>query len=323
VPLDEFAIIKHYFQTMAGNRPDVEIGMGDDAAIVLPPPGQRLVMTIDTLVAGVHFFYSTTPYDIGYKALAVNLSDLAAMGAEPSWILLALTLPQSDETWLTEFCNGLNPLLNEYHLQLIGGDTTQGPLTVSIQACGFLPLGKGLFRKGAQPGDLIYVTGHLGDAGLALGFLKNQVSIPANDQKIILQRFNRPIPRVQEGLWLRDIASAAIDISDGLAADLEHILHASQVGATLQLQNLPLSSVMKKVVNEQRAWELALTAGDDYELCFTIPAARRADIERLIAEKFTLDCQCIGVIEEKRGLRFVTPSGDSFQLSKKGYTHFK
>ncbi|MGB6977013.1 MAG: thiamine-phosphate kinase [Gammaproteobacteria bacterium] len=320
--LNEFEIIKNYFQPIEGSRSDVKMGIGDDAAVVLPPPGQRLVMAIDTLVAGIHFPQQTTPYDIGYKALAVNLSDLAAMGAEPSWVLLALTLPEADEAWLKKFCAGLNHLLHEYRLQLIGGDTTRGPLTITIQTCGFLPLDKGLFRNGAKPGDLIFVTGDLGDAGLALSFLQNQVSIPVSDQETILQRFNRPTPRVPEGLWLRDIASAAIDISDGLAADLGHVLQASGVGATLKLQDLPLSSVMKKTVNEQHAWELALTAGDDYELCFTIPATQRTYVERIFAEKFTTRCQCIGVIEEKLGLRLINPTGDFFQLSNKGYTHF-
>jgi thiamine-monophosphate kinase len=320
--LVEFAIIKRYFQAIAEQRQDVVVGMGDDAAVLLPPSGQQLVMSLDTLIAGVHFPQQTAAYDIGYKALAVNLSDLAAMGAEPSWVLLALTLLEVDEAWLTEFCAGLKSLLREYHLQLIGGDTTRGPLSITIQVCGFLPLKKELLRSGAQPGDLIYVTGHLGDAGLALSHLQNQISVPIDYQAIILQRLNRPTPRVSEGLWLRDLATAAIDISDGLAADLGHILQASQVGATLQLQNLPLSPAMKGSVNEQQAWELALSAGDDYELCFTIPATQQTYFERMFPYKFATPYQCIGVIEERSGLRLNTPSGELFQLSKRGYTHF-
>jgi thiamine-monophosphate kinase len=322
VALNEFAIIQRYFQTIPGKRADVLLGIGDDAAVLLPSPTQRIVMTMDTLVAGVHFPHQTLPYDIGYKALAVNLSDLAAMGAEPNWVLLALTIPQVDTGWLTEFCAGFSDLFQKYYLQLVGGDTTQGPLAVTVQICGYLPQDKGLLRTGAKAGDLIYVTGHLGDAGLALSMLQHQISIAMAYQATIMQRLNRPIPRVAEGLWLRDIASAAIDISDGLAADLEHVLDASEVGATLQLQNLPLSTAMKKSVDEQQAWEFALTAGDDYELCFTIPAAQQKYFEHTFAEKFGRPCQSIGIIEKKSGLRLITPTGKFLQLGKKGFRHF-
>jgi thiamine-monophosphate kinase len=302
--VDEFGLIARYFAAGFPARRDVRLGVGDDAALCLPPPGMELAIAIDTLVAGVHFPLSTAPADIGYKALAVNLSDLAAMAAEPAWFTLALTCPQADPAWLAEFSHGLRQAAELGGVALIGGDTTRGPLSVTVQITGFAPPGQALRRNGARPGDGIYVTGTLGDAGLALrGVLAGTPVAPE-----LLQRLNRPTPRIQEALALRGIATSAIDISDGLLADLGHILEASGVGANVRLAQIPLSPVMR----EAGAWELALSAGDDYELCFTAP-----DHAALPA-----NCTRIGVIDAAAGLRCFTASGGLWQPETAGYQHF-
>jgi thiamine-monophosphate kinase len=240
--LTEFNLIERYFtRPAAAPDPDVILGIGDDAALVRVPTGMELAVATDTLVEGVHFPPQTAPETIGHKALAVNLSDMAAMGAEPRWATLALTLPQADEDWLTAFSSGFLALAAAEGVQLIGGDTTRGPLSITVQILGLLPSGSALRRSGACAGDLVYVTGTLGDAGLALRMLQHAHGSAAVAAPLA-QRLNQPQPRTQEGLALRGIASAAIDISDGLCADLGHILAASGVGAHINLAALPLSA---------------------------------------------------------------------------------
>ena len=235
--LNEFEIIRRFFTRPVKNVSRFPLGIGDDAALISPPQGQELVTSIDTLVAGAHFLPHSDPNDLGYKSLAVSLSDLAAMGAEPSAVLLALTLPDIDESWLTNFTNGFFSLAEQYQVELLGGNLTRGPLSISTVIFGWTPAGKALRRSGAKPGDDIYVTGCLGEAGLALQRVLSGHALTPE----LHQRFFRPQPRVQAGLALREIATAAIDISDGLAADLDKLLAASGVGGNIQTQCLPIS----------------------------------------------------------------------------------
>lgn len=319
---NEFDLIQRFFNQTTQQRRDVILGIGDDAAILQMPFDQQLVVSTDTLVSGRHFPVNTAPADIGYKALAVNLSDLAAMGAEPAWILLALTLPNANADWLKEFTDGFFPLLQDFHLQLVGGDLTQGPLTITFQALGFVPSNKALSRVGAKLGDRIYVTGTLGDAGLALESITNKNCFGLTESQIfsVMQRLNRPEPRVKFGLSLRDIASSAIDVSDGLAADLDHILLANQLGAIIHLENLPLSSVLKTLPVE-KAWQLALSSGDDYELCFTVSESYEKALQQRLRLQ-NVPYACIGTIKKEPGLLLLDNNGSAFNIDNLGYQHF-
>jgi len=320
MPFSEFDLIRRYFQDATPLTDDVCCGIGDDAAIVRVPAGRDLVLAMDTLVAGVHFPKDALPDDIGYKSLAVNLSDLAAMGAEPCWITLSLTLPEPDENWLQSFMDGFGQLAREYRLSLIGGDTTSGPLSITLQVHGLVPEGQALKRNGARPGDRVYVSGHPGDAALALDIVNGKTTGVSEQQKAyVLSRFNRPTPRLKLGRSLRGIASSAIDISDGLAADLGHILEAGSVGADLQLAQLPLSEALQVLPAEQ-AWQLALSGGDDYELCFTVPESKSAEIDAHSLPGCPLTC--IGTISEEKGQRWWRPDGNEFKPAHTGYRHF-
>jgi thiamine-monophosphate kinase len=323
IPGSEFALIDRYFAAHDVRRPDVALGIGDDCALLIPPVDQQLAVTVDTLVADVHFFATADPEGIGHKALAVNLSDLAAMGASPAWATLALTLPKVDEKWLDAFCRGLFMLADRYGVQLMGGDTTHGPVTViTIQAHGFVPPGLALRRDGARPGDHIYVTGMPGDAGLALAAAFGKVTVADKYADYLRLRLERPEPRVAQGLALRGIASAAIDISDGLAQDLGHILERSGVGAQLDVSQLPLSPALLTSLDRNAAITMALASGDDYELCFTAPLERVAQLEPSAAN---WDCRCtpIGVITAEPGLRLLQADGSAFRLERPGYNHFR
>lgn len=319
--MGEFELIERYFARRAAQirAPHVALGIGDDAALLDIPAGMQLAVSVDTLVSGVHFPASTEPYDIGYKALAVSLSDMAAMGAEPLAATLALTLPEADESWLQRFSDGFFDLAERYQVQLIGGDTTRGPLSITVQLHGLLPQGAALLRSGARADDDIYVTGALGDAGLALLALQGKTALPAPQRA--LDKLNRPVPRVREGMALRGIASSAIDISDGLLADLGHILKASGAGARLNVDALPLSADVRSC-GEERAYALALGAGDDYELCFTVPASGKPALKRAFE---TLACAYtrVGVIERESGLRCVRAGGALYTPKISGYEHFR
>ncbi len=322
MPASEFSLIDRYFAAHALHRPDVALGIGDDCALLVPPAGQHLVVTMDTLVAGVHFFAATDPEALGHKALAVNLSDLAAMGAAPAWATLALTLPKADEDWLERFCRDLFALADRYGVQLVGGDTTHGPVTtITIQAHGFVPSGSALRRDGAKPGDGIYVTGTPGDAGLALAAAFGKAVVASEYRRYVQARLDRPEARLAEGMALRGIASAAIDISDGLAQDLGHILERSRVGARLEVDRLPLSSALTASLDRDAAIVTALASGDDYELCFTVPPER---VEQLESGAAGWECRCtrIGVITVERGLQLVRADGSAFPLNRSGYDHF-
>ena len=318
--LDEFGIIRRHFVRNAPVRDDVVAGIGDDAALLQVPAGHELVVCTDTLVAGRHFPETTTPAAIGYKALAVNLSDLAAMGAEPAWVTLALTLPGYDESWMSEFMQGFFRLADHCNVALVGGDTTRGPLSITVQAQGFVPSGQALMRHGAQPGDHIYVTGTLGDAGLAL-YLAEQ----ADGE--LRQRLDYPEPRLQAGQVLRGLATSAIDISDGLLADLGHLLEADRLGASIETDLLPRSVAFENAIRqagadaESLANDLPLSAGDDYELCFTAQAADEAAVMATFA---SLDCGCtrIGIVEQQPGIRCLRANSIAYLPAVTGYNHF-
>lgn len=318
--LSEFSLIERFFSHPDIVRDDVLIGVGDDGAQLRVPSDQTLVVSIDTMVAGVHFFPDVDPADLGYKLLAVNLSDLAAMGADPAWMTLALTLPQADESWLQGFAQGLSQLANGHRVQLVGGDTTRGPLVLTLQAHGFVPAQCIVTRAGARPGDRIYVTGTLGDAGLALRIMRGEPRAAVVAVDFLRQRLLRPSPRVEVGRALRGIASAAIDISDGLIADLGHILKRSRVGAQLRLEALPLSDAYTTVFMNGLDYVSALSGGDDYELCFTAPAHQHERIQA-IAGECACPITCIGEIVEEGGLS-ITLHGEPYQPSSPGYDHF-
>lgn len=316
--LGEFDLIRTFFQNKGSSRSDTRLGVGDDCALLRPRPGMELAVTVDTLVSGVHFLADTDPVGLGHKALAVNLSDLAAMGAEPAWLTLALTLPETDESWLRGFSRGFLDLAERYGAELVGGDTTRGPLSISVQAMGFIPEQGGLRRSTAQPGDGIYVTGELGLAGLGLHGLLGKAQV---DDESAMARLLRPEPRVQAGLVLREFASACIDISDGLAGDLGHILAQSLVGATLDWDALPLPDSVRAYVARSGDWHLPLSAGEDYELCFTVAEDREAD---LMGGLGAMGCAVtrIGTIDKAVGLR-MRRDGQTIALAPSGFQHFR
>ena len=316
----EFSIIQHYFEQLTPARDDVILGIGDDCALLQCPPNSFVAVSIDTLVENIHFFADVEPERLGHKSLAVGLSDLAAMGAQPAWFTLALTLPDVNEDWLKGFSQGLAKLAKKHNIQLVGGDTTRGPLTISIQVHGFVEADNALQRSGAELGDMVYVTGTLGDAGAALKLKLGQwdaAGLSIEDKTYLTQRLEQPIARLDIGQQLAGIASSAIDISDGLLADLGHILEKSDVGARLDLTKLPLSSALLKV-DPKSAEQFALYAGDDYELCVTIPPQHFAEIE----QKFQGQCTCIGMITDDKGIYFIDGNDSLIALTGKGYDHF-
>jgi len=318
--LSEFSLIQQYFQQLTASRDDVLLGIGDDCALLKCPAEQVIAVSIDSLVENIHFFADVDPEHLGYKSLAVGLSDLAAMGAEPAWITLALTLPELNENWLKAFSQGLAKLAKKYNIQLVGGDTTRGPLTISIQVHGFVKPVMALRRSGAKVGDVIYVTGTLGDAGAALQLQLQKwdhLSLTADDKIYLRQRLEQPTPRLEIGQQLVGLATSAVDISDGLIADLGHILNVSGVGARLDLTKLPLSAAMSKV-DRKVAEHFALQSGDDYELCFTVPSEYSSQIE----QRFEGLCTRIGIITDDEGIYFIDDDDALIALKGTGYDHF-
>ncbi|GGY15159.1 thiamine-monophosphate kinase [Rhodanobacter panaciterrae] len=320
----EFRLIERIRELTAQPRDDVRIGIGDDAAVLAVPAGQELAVAIDTLVEGVHFPRGTAAADIGWKALAVNLSDLAAMGASPAWALLALTLPDADAAFVEGFAEGFAKLAQSHRLALVGGDTTRGPLSISVAVHGFVPPGKALIRAGARVGDAVLVTGTLGDAAAGLHALQH----PLDDgdgrsglRDYLIERLNLPTPRLSAGAALRGQASACIDISDGLLADLNHICVASGVGAEIDAALLPRSSALMALYDEVSALQFALSGGDDYELCFSVPAQRVADVQ---ADLSRLGCGVskIGRIVEGTGVRVRGTDGEWLATDRPGWEHF-
>ncbi len=323
--LSEFDLIREFFSTPGlPPRDDVVRGIGDDGAVLQVPADRELVLSLDTLVAGVHFPVDTPPEDVGYKVLAVGLSDLAAMGAEPAWATLALTLPGIDRQWLKQFSQALLQLAGAYQMQLVGGDTTRGPLTISLQVHGFVPRGTACYRSGAQRGDLVCVTGTLGDAGLALHAMKQASCRDSLHYQQLLDRLQRPQPRVRAALAIRHLVHAMIDISDGLLADLGHILALSGVGACLYVDRVPLSQsfVSMRDCLEKLHWlDVALSAGDDYELCFTVAPDQLQTVQQQLSAAGCV-CSCVGEIVDGAGLQCRHEDGRPFQPSATGFDHF-
>jgi len=319
VSFSELSVIARYFTGIGAGRDDVRLGVGDDGAILRVPPGRELAVTVDTLVEGVHFLADVDPETLGHKSLAVSLSDLAAMGADPAWATLALTLPSPDEVWLQAFAQGFDGLARAHGVNLVGGDTTRGPLSITVQAQGLLPAGQGLRRSGASPGDLIYATGTLGDAALAL-LAQQGLYVGSGRLDGLVSRLERPMPRVAEGLALRGLATAAIDISDGLGADLGHICEASGAGAWIDMTRLPCSEAVRAYIAETGDWALPLSGGDDYELCFTLAPERQGELEAL-AQRLGTPFTWIGLVEAQPGVRCQSEDG-SLGSPPAGYDHF-
>lgn len=320
--LSEFALIRRFFQRRAlvGEDSATILGIGDDAAIIDAPADRQLVVAADTLVESVHFPASTPAQHIGYRALAVNLSDLAAMGAEPRWYTLCLTMPQVDERWLEDFCGGLQRASAGLRLGLIGGDTTSGALAVSVQILGLVRPGGGLLRSGARVGDAVFVTGTTGDAAAGLALL--QAGAVASDRdRYLVDRFYRPEPRLAVAALLPEVATSCIDISDGLLADLGHICRASGVGARIRAADLPLSEALASR-GRGRALPLALGGGDDYELCFTAPVQQLSAV-RDMARRTGTRCTRIGEIVAEPGVDCVDENNATLALKQVGYEHFR
>jgi len=318
--LSEFDLIKRYFAQHSIQDSRVALGIGDDCALLNPSPGMQMAISSDMLVSGRHFFPDADPYKLGHKCLAVNLSDLAAMGAEPLGFTLALSLPEANPDWLAEFSRGLLALANEYGCHLIGGDTTKGPLNICITIFGELPPGTALRRDAARVGDDIWVSGTLGDARLALAGYWKEVTLTETNHELAATRMHQPSPRVALGAALRGIAHAALDISDGLAGDLGHILEKSAVGATIFIDRLPAGPVLQTQSPELRR-QFTLNGGDDYELCFTAPASHRQDVLAAAAQTNTA-VKLIGQIVAETGLRLLDEQGQAVSLQFKSFDHF-
>lgn len=316
-PLGEFALIARYCSRTARSA---LLGVGDDAALLPVAPGHALAAACDMLVEGRHFFADVAPEALGHKALAVNLSDLAAMGARPRWALLALALPQADAAWLERLMAGFYALAARFGVELVGGDTTRGPRNLCVTVLGEAPAEQALRRDAARQGDDVWVSGALGGAALALRHALGEVRLDAAAAALARARLEWPQPRVELGLALRGLAHAAIDISDGLAADLGHILERSGVGATLEWARIPLEPALAGL-DSPLALRCALAGGDDYELCFTAPAAHREAIAAL-ATRLGLPLARIGRIEAAPGLRVLDAAGRALALPARGFDHF-
>lgn len=321
--MGEFELIRKFFQRPVRRSP---LGVGDDCALLAPAPGMQLAVSSDMLVEGRHFFADVQPQLLGHKALAVNLSDLAASGAKPLAFTLALALPRADAAWCQAFSDGLFALAEQHDCELVGGDTTQGPLNICITVFGEVPAGQALLRSGAQAGDDIWVSGSLGDARIALDALLRQHALPAPVLAQARQRLEQPTPRVALGMALRGVASSCLDISDGLLGDLNHILEASQVGACidanitrnlLQARRHPMMAALAI----SRIDACTLSGGDDYELCFTAPSQRQAAV-RDAAAQAGVAVTCIGRIEAQRGIRVMAPGGQQLPLRFVSFDHF-
>jgi len=327
--MSEFDLIRRYFTRAT---PGAVLGVGDDAALLRIGSGTELAVSTDMLVSGTHFLPDADPFLLGHKTLAVNLSDMAAMGAQPRWALLSLAMPEADEAWLRKFSDGFFTLAQQHGVELIGGDTTRGPLNLCVTIMGEVPQGAALRRDGAQMGDDVWVSGTLGDAALALAHLQGKVQLSAADFSACAVALHRPTPRVALGLALRGVAHSAIDISDGLLADLGHILECSKVGAEIRFDALPVSGVLRSLSpspspasgrgEKTLAAHCALAGGDDYELCFTAPVARRNAVED-ISKRMGLPLTRIGSIVAGSGCVVRAADGSVINMGESGYDHFR
>lgn len=317
--ISEFDLIKRYFTRAT---PGAVLGVGDDAALLRVGSGMELAVSTDMLVSGTHFFPDADPFMLGHKALAVNLSDMAAMGARPCWATLALSLTDANEAWLQKFSEGFFMLAGQHGVELIGGDTTRGPLNLCVTIMGEVPQGIALRRSGAQVGDDIWVSGTLGDAALALAHMQGRVQLAAEDFAACALSLHQPAPRVALGLALRGVAHSAIDVSDGLLADLGHILECSNVSAEIAFAALPVSRIVQCFLEQPLGKHCVLAGGDDYELCFTVPSAQRAVIEKISAQ-LDLPLTRIGAIKPGKGCTVRAADGSVMTMEEQGYDHFR
>jgi len=313
----EFDLIAKYFTRAT---PKTDLGVGDDAALLRVSNGHQLAISVDMLVAGTHFFHDAQPYDIGWKSMAVNISDMAAMGATPKWATLAIALPEVNEPWLAEFSRGFFACADAFKVELIGGDTTRGPLNISVQIMGEVPVNSALRRNGAKPGDDIWVSGNLGSAALGLAHLQGKTLLPGNVAAACLQALHTPVAKVALGLALRSHAHSCIDVSDGLLADLGHILEASKLGASITLDSITCHEYLRAHLDEALVQQCILAGGDDYELAFTAPASERAYIRQL-GQELNLPLSLIGETTPEQTLQ-VLYKQDKLDISKKGFDHF-
>lgn len=315
----ESQLIERYFRELGASREDIVLGIGDDAALLRVPGNCELVLTTDALIEGVHFLPGAPARALGHRALAVNLSDIAAMGASPSWALLALNLPVADEAWLREFAAGFGALARSHDVALVGGNLSRGALSITVELAGLVPTGQALRRDGARAGDELYLSGSVGDAACGLELLRGEVTVPAAEAAYLQRRFEYPTPRVALGQALRGIASACIDISDGVYIDASRLLAASGCGAKLEIERLPVSEPLRRALGEQ-SWRTALCGGDDYELCFTAPPAQAAAVVATAARTGQAVTR-IGALYPGTGLT-LTAAGSVMQFSPSGFDHF-
>lgn len=314
----EFDLIARHFTRAT---PGAVLGVGDDCALLAPTPGMQLAVSSDMLLEGRHFSPQDSPAGLGHKSLAVNLSDLAAMGATPRWATLAIALPEENDAWLTAFARGFFRMADQHSIELVGGDTTRGTLTISITVMGEVPPGQALRRDGAQVGDDVWVSGVIGSAALALAYRQGRLFMEQIDAAKVLPALYLPTPRIELGLALRGLASSAIDISDGLLGDLGHILERSHVGATLEFSALPTLPVTQAYLHEAVARDCVLAGGDDYELCFTAPASKRNAVLAAAASAGVTVTR-IGHIHAEPGLTVNDANGQPLHVDKTGYDHF-
>lgn len=312
----EFNLIKQFFTRPT---PNTKLGVGDDAALIKISSGMEFAISADMLVAGTHFFANCDAFQLGWKSLAVNISDMAAMGANPKWATLAIALPEINNVWLEAFSKGFFACAETFNVDLIGGDTTRGPLTISVQIMGEVPVGKAIKRSGAKIGDEIWVSGKLGDAAMALAHIQGKLELPSEVISNCAQALHAPQPRVRLGLALRDLANSAIDISDGLLADLGHILEQSKVGAQLNLSNIPHSPFAN--LRDRNILKMVLAGGDDYELCFTAPASRHSELLKL-SENIGITISHIGHITSNTNLVVYDLDGGILEFKESGFDHF-
>jgi len=322
--LSEFDVIRRFFTHRA---PGTALGVGDDAALVRVRAGMELAVSADMLIEGRHFVAGADPRQLGHKALAVNLSDMAAMGAKPRWATLALALPRVDPRWLDEFARGFMSLARRHGVDLIGGDTTRGPLAMSVQIMGEVPKGQALRRDGAKPGDDVWVSGRIGGAALALAALKRRLRVPPRERRALDARLNTPEPRVALGLGLRRVANSAIDISDGLLADLGHICERSNVAAVIEWEALPATPFVRSQAQQTEvAVQAILAGGDDYELCFTAPKSQRGNV-LWAADRAHTEVMLVGqIVRRARGrppIQLLDSIGKPMRVRSQGYDHFR
>lgn len=317
--LDEFELIQRFFDQPITDD-SVRVGVGDDGAVLVPETGRELVTVIDTLVGDVHFPANLPPDAVGYRAVAVNLSDIAAMGARPRWMTLALTLDEANEKWLEGFAAGLYAAAGEHNVSLVGGDTTRGTQKViSVQITGDVDAGMSMTRSGASPGDLLFASGTIGDAAAGLSFIRDG-DVVTNEKQFLADRFCRPSARVSLGQALAGVASAAIDISDGLYSDILKLLDNSEVGGVLEVDSIPMSPALRNAFDDEKSLQFALAGGDDYELCFTVLPGKKQAVS-ILAEQCGVPVTQIGEVQAGSGLG-CTRAGHSFDFDHGGYRHF-